>query len=100
MAMTQAERLRLLSGTGHGELPKKSDQVLDIPFFMKTDWKRTERKIIQAEEAKTAAIISKERRKARQAKEKERRKKQGIIIGIFWVVTLLLIGAIESGVLF
>lgn len=95
MAMTQAERLRHLSGTGWGKVLEKPEQELDIPYFLKPEYQQFKRFIKHNEEAKLGAIIGQERRKAREAKDAERHKKQNIIFVIALAVILLLVGAIE-----
>lgn len=88
--MTQAERLRLLSGTGHGELPEKPDQVLDIPFFMKTDYNRLKEWERHNDEARVGAVIGAERRKAHQI-DKQSRNTKACLLLVSVIVTLLIV---------
>lgn len=77
----------LLSGTGWGELPEKE---VDVPFFMTSEYRRTERRIEEAEAARVAAAVGKERRKLRREEQQRRNFRIGtaVAIGIFAFLVL------------
>lgn len=77
----------LLSGTGWGEAPKRE---LNIPYFMTPEWKETERKIKEAEAARVAAAVGKERRKLRREEQQRKNFRFGVAvtIGIFAFLVL------------
>lgn len=77
----------LLNGTGWGEL---SGRELKIPYFMTPEWKETERKIKEAEAARVAAAVGKERRKLRREEQQRRNFRIGtaVVIGIFAFLVL------------
>lgn len=77
----------LLNGTGWGEI---SGRELKIPYFMTPEWKETERKIREAEAARVAAAIGKERRKLRKAEQQRRNFRIGtiVVVGIFAFLVL------------
>ena len=77
----------MLSGTSWGEIQTEENE-LNIPYFMTVDWKRMERCIAEAEEARRAAAIGAERRKLRRKAKAERNGRIGII-GIVMFVGFL-----------
>lgn len=74
---------------GWGELPEKAID-LNVPFFMTADYKRTERRIREAEEARVAAAVGKERRKLREQERKKKAFKKGFF-AITAVIAFLII---------
>lgn len=93
--MTQAERLRHLSGTGWGKVLEKPDQVLDIPFFMKTEYNRIEEWNQHNEEARIGAAIGAERRKVHKADQRSRNTKACLLL-VSFIVSLLIIAGVVS----
>lgn len=78
---------RILSGTGWGEIPEKE---IDIPFFMTTEYRRRERHIAEAEEARAAAAVGRERRKLRSAERKKREFRVGFaVVASIYIVLIL-----------
>lgn len=75
----------LLNGTGWGELPEKE---LNIPYWMTPEWQRTERRILEAEEARYAAEGAKIRRKQRERARIERELSISLLV---WTTLLILI---------
>lgn len=77
----------ILNATGWGELPEKE---IDIPFFMTAEYRRTERRIAEAEQARVAAAVGKERRKLRKAEQQRRDFRVGtaVTVGIFALLVL------------
>lgn len=77
----------LLNGTGWGEI---SGRELKIPYFMTPEWKETERKIEEAEQARVAAAVGKERRKLRKAEQQRRDFRVGtaVTVSIFALLVL------------
>lgn len=77
---------------GWGEAPEKE---LEIPYFMTVDWKKMERRIAEAEEARRAAAIGAERRKLRRKARAERNFRKGfavlmVVSGVLMVVNALM----------
>ena len=70
------------------KLPQNEDKELNIPFFMTPEWKRTEQQAKEAEEARIAAAVGRERRKLR---AKEMKKKNFIkgLVAVFSSVAFL-----------
>ena len=84
----------MLNGTGWGEARVK-EKELEIPYFMTVDWKRMERRIAEAEEARRAAAIGAERRKLRRKARAERNFRMGfavliVVSGLLVVVNALM----------
>lgn len=77
----------ILNATGWGELPEKE---VNVPFFMTSEYRRTERRIKEAEAARVAAAVGKERRKLRREEQQRRDFRIGtaVVIGIFAFLVL------------
>lgn len=67
---------------------KEADKELNIPYFMTPEWKRTEQRAKEAEEARIAAAVGRERRKLR-AKEMQKKNFIKGLIAVFSVFAFL-----------
>lgn len=74
------------------KLPEKEDKELNIPFFMTPEWQRAEQQAEEAEKARIAAAVGRERRKLR---AKEMKKKNFIkgLAGAFSIFAFLVFAA-------
>ena len=72
------------------KLPQNEDKELNIPFFMTPEYQRAEQQARDAEKARIAAAVGRERRKLRAKEMKKKKFTKGLLVAFSVFVYMFL----------